>query len=83
MIVPAIADAREEMSTWARAMESALTYMLKDLRAGKTDDTTLETDFEAVRMEIRRHDQLLKNLKKAQGSMRGPGMPGHRESAHV
>ena len=78
MTTPAIEDARVELQTWARAAESALVDMLDDIRAGKIEDDTIETDMRFLYHIVQRHAALLANLKEAQGPHRGPGTPGFR-----
>lgn len=79
MTTPGIDRAREELRIWARGMEAALDEMLRDIRAGRYEDTTPERDFGVLRDEMSRFRTLLENLKTAQGPHRGPGTPGHVE----
>ena len=78
MTTPGVEAAREMLATWARGMEDALLDMVRDLRAGKIEDDTMEKDFAAVRSEMLRHETLTAYLRARQGPHRGPGMPGHR-----
>lgn len=79
MTTPRIEDARQELRTWARGMEDALEDMLRDLRAGRYEDTTPVRDFAVLRAQMERFDTLLGNLKAQQGRHRGPGTPGHAQ----
>ena len=77
MTTPRIEDARDELRTWAKGMTDALEDMLRDLRAGRYEDTTPVRDFDVLRGQMARFDTLLDNLKAQQGRHRGPGCPGH------
>ena len=75
---PLIEDARQELRTWSRAVESALVDMLADVRAGKIEDDTLQNDMRFLYHILQRQPALLTRLMEAQGPHRGPGLPGYQ-----
>ena len=77
MTTPGIEDARSEMKTWGRAAIGALEVMIKDIRAGKYEDDTLEKDFGFLYHLMGRRRTLAENLRTQQGRHRGPGTPGY------
>lgn len=78
MTTPDVENARDELRTWSRAVESALVDMLADVRAGKIEDDTLQNDMRFLYHILQRQPALLTRLMEARGPHRGPGLPGYQ-----
>lgn len=76
---PRVTAIEDMLRQWGDTCVGALEEMIRDIKAGRIYDGTMQNDFANIRTLMGHHDVLNHELWLHVGPHRGPGTPGYRE----